>query len=55
MSLTNSELAPESAEDDFEMRRHVDITLRLQRISTLLIGEGTTAHYMSTSSTLPLI
>jgi PAS domain S-box-containing protein len=29
-----------SFEDDFEMRRHADITLRLQRISTLLIGEG---------------
>jgi PAS domain S-box-containing protein len=27
-------------EDDFEMRRHADVTLRLQRISTLLIGEG---------------
>jgi hypothetical protein len=28
-------------EDDFEMRRHVDVTLRLQQISTLLIGDGT--------------
>jgi PAS domain S-box-containing protein len=27
-------------EDDFEMRRHADVTLRLQRISTLLIREG---------------
>jgi hypothetical protein len=27
-------------EDDFEMRRHADATLRLQRVSTLLIGEG---------------
>jgi hypothetical protein len=27
-------------EDDFEMRRHADATLRLQRISTLLIREG---------------
>jgi len=32
-------------EDDFEMRRHAlapdaDATLRLQQISTLLIGEG---------------
>jgi PAS domain S-box-containing protein len=27
-------------EDDFEMRRHAETTLRLQRISTLLIGEG---------------
>jgi PAS domain S-box-containing protein len=29
-----------SFEDDFEMRRHADATLRLQRISTLLIREG---------------
>jgi PAS domain S-box-containing protein len=29
-----------SFEDDFEMRRHADVTLRLQRISTLLIREG---------------
>jgi PAS domain S-box-containing protein len=27
-------------EDDFETRRHADVTLRLQRISTLLIREG---------------
>jgi PAS domain S-box-containing protein len=27
-------------EDDFEMRRHADATLRLQQISTLLIREG---------------
>jgi PAS domain S-box-containing protein len=27
-------------EDDFETRRHADVTLRLQRISTLLICEG---------------
>jgi PAS domain S-box-containing protein len=39
MSL-NSELAPESAQDDFETRRHADATMRLQRISALLIGEG---------------
>src|SRR5215831_3257539 len=29
-----------SFEDDFEVRRHADATLRLQRISTLLIREG---------------
>jgi PAS domain S-box-containing protein len=29
-----------SFEDDFDVRRHADVTLRLQRISTLLIGEG---------------
>jgi PAS domain S-box-containing protein len=29
-----------SFEDDFEMRRHADATQRLQRISTLLIREG---------------
>jgi PAS domain S-box-containing protein len=34
----NRAFAP--VEDDFEMRRHADPTLRLQRISTLLIGEG---------------
>jgi PAS domain S-box-containing protein len=34
----NRELA--LSEDDFEMRRHADVTLRLQRISTLLISEG---------------
>jgi hypothetical protein len=28
-------------DDDFEMRRHADVTLRLQQISTMLIGEGT--------------
>jgi PAS domain S-box-containing protein len=27
-------------EDDFEMRRHADVTLRLQQISTMLIREG---------------
>jgi PAS domain S-box-containing protein len=27
-------------EDDFEMRRHADLTLRLQQISTVLIREG---------------
>jgi hypothetical protein len=27
-------------EDDFEMRRHADVTLRLQQISTTLIREG---------------
>jgi PAS domain S-box-containing protein len=32
--------ASASFEDDFEMRRHADVTLRLQRISTLLIREG---------------
>jgi GAF domain-containing protein len=32
--------ASASFEDDFEMRRHVDATLRLQQISTLLIREG---------------
>src|ERR1700747_3409775 len=39
----NRELA--SFEDDFEMRRHADVTLRLQRISTLLIGEGTNGAF----------
>jgi PAS domain S-box-containing protein len=34
----NRALAP--FEDDFEMRRHADATVRLQRISTLLIREG---------------
>src|SRR5215469_9302619 len=29
-----------SFEDDFEMRRHADVTLRLQQISTVLIREG---------------
>ena len=29
MSLTNSELAPESAQDDFATHRHADATLRL--------------------------
>jgi PAS domain S-box-containing protein len=34
----NRELA--LSEDDFEMRRHADVTLRLQCISTMLIHEG---------------
>jgi PAS domain S-box-containing protein len=34
----NRELA--LSEDDFDMQRHADVTLRLQRISTLLIREG---------------
>jgi hypothetical protein len=38
MMRRNRELA--LFEDDFEMRRHADVTLRLQRISTLLIREG---------------
>jgi PAS domain S-box-containing protein len=28
-------------DDDFEMRRHAEVTLRLQQISTMLIGDGT--------------
>jgi hypothetical protein len=34
----NGELA--LFEDDFETRRYADVTLRLQRVSTLLIREG---------------
>jgi hypothetical protein len=32
-------------EDDFEMRRHADATLRLQRIGTLLIGKAPSVLY----------
>jgi PAS domain S-box-containing protein len=39
----NRELA--LSEDDFEMRRHADATLRLQQISTSLICEGNTGAF----------